>query len=73
MYLKKELVQLLEKTNRTINKISMKIFLNKIFFKIDKADRLKMIKTIFVNKVKISISLSKVPIRSMIIQETLYK
>ena len=54
--LKKELVQLQEKINRIINKILMIILHNKISYKIDKADKLKIIKEIINNKMIINIS-----------------
>jgi hypothetical protein len=41
---KKELAQLLEKINNKICKISMIILHNKIFYKIDRVDKLKIIK-----------------------------
>ena len=73
IHLKKGLVQHQEKISRTINKILMIILLNKIFYKTDKADRLKIIKVIFNNKMKISISLPKVLVKSTKIKETLNK
>jgi hypothetical protein len=51
----------------------MIILLNKIFYKTGKADRLKIIKVIFNNKMKISISLPKVLVKSTKIKETLNK
>jgi len=73
IHLKKGLVQLQEKISITINKILMIILLNKIFYKTGKADRLKIIKVIFNNKMKISISLPKVLVKSTKIKETLNK
>jgi uncharacterized membrane protein len=73
IHLKKESVLLQEKISSIINKILMIILLNKIFFKTDKAYKLKIIKVIINNKMIISISKSKVPVRSMKILEILNK
>ena len=73
IHLKKESVLLQDKISSIINKILMIILLNKIFYKIDKADKLKIIKVIFNNKMIISISKSKVPVKSMKILEILNK
>lgn len=73
IHLKKELAQLQEKISRIINKISMIILHNKISYKIDKADKLKIIKEIINNKMKINISQTKDLVRSMRTKETLNK